>query len=197
MFCRTCKIGNNTLIGPSTQVHDEAQVIASTIGAKCSIGAGTVLRNAYIFDDVTIGPNCTLESCIVGAGVQVGEGSRIARGSLVADGVKLGQGTVLRPFERVSRRKQKPPMVGELVEDESDEGDADSELEEAEQSVHSAASHNPILDAERSRSDVQISLSFRRAWVQTLTRSCGPAESLKGGTRTEMRKNRTISTTCD
>ncbi|KAI0256752.1 nucleotide-diphospho-sugar transferase [Lactifluus subvellereus] len=134
VLSRTCKIGNNTLIGPSTHVHDEAQVIASTIGARCSIGAGTVLRNAYIFDDVTIGPNCTLESCIVGAGVRIGESSRIARGSLVADGVKLGQGTVLRPFERVSRRKQKPaPMVGELVEDESDEGDADSELEEAEQ----------------------------------------------------------------
>ncbi|KAH9981249.1 nucleotide-diphospho-sugar transferase [Lactifluus volemus] len=106
ILSRTCKIGNNTLIGPSTQVHDEAQVIASTIGVRCSIGAGSVLRNAYIFDDVEIGPNCTLESCIVGTGVRIGEGSRIARGSLVADGVKLGQGTVLRPFERVSRRKK-------------------------------------------------------------------------------------------
>jgi translation initiation factor eIF-2B subunit epsilon len=135
--CRTCKIGNNTLIGPSTQVRDEAQVIASTIGVRCSIGAGSILRNAYVFDDVEIGPNCTLESCIVGTGVRIGEGSRIAQGSLVADGVKLGQGTVLRPFERVSRRKQKPvPVVGELVEGESDEGDADSEFEEAEQGAH-------------------------------------------------------------
>jgi carbonic anhydrase/acetyltransferase-like protein (isoleucine patch superfamily) len=148
--CRTCKIGNNTLIGPSTQVRDETQVNASTIGARCSIGAGSVLRNAYIFDDVEIGPNCTLESCIVGARVRIGEGSQIARGSLVADGVKLGQGTVLRPFERVSRKKQKPvAMIGELAEDESDEGEADSELEEAEQSTHSAASHDPTLDAER------------------------------------------------
>jgi len=111
-------------------VGDDAQVIASTLGARCSIGPGTVLRNAYVFDDVTIGANCRLESCIVGAGAQVGEGSRIARGSLVADGVKLGQGTVLMPFERVSRRKQKP--VGEFPEE--DEGDADSELEEAERS---------------------------------------------------------------
>jgi translation initiation factor eIF-2B subunit epsilon len=110
-------------------------VVASTLGARCSVGPDTVLRNAYVFDDVAIGPNCVLESCIIGAGVQVGEGSRIARGSLVADGVKLGPGTVLMPFERVSRRKQKPvPMMGESAEDESDEGDADSELEEAEKS---------------------------------------------------------------
>ena len=134
--CRTCKIGNNTLIGPSTRIHDEAQVVASTIGARCSIGAATVLRNAYIFDDVTIGTNCILESCIVGAGVRIGEGSRIARGSLIADGAKLGPGTALKSFDRISKRKQKSisTAVGEVTEeDESDDGDADSELEEAEQ----------------------------------------------------------------
>ena len=141
--CRTCKIGNNTLLGPSTQVREEAQVTASTIGAHCSIGTATVLRNAYLFDDVTIGPNCVLENCIVGAGVQVGEGSRIARGSLVADGVKLGPGTVLRPFDRVSKQRQKSNLT--TAEDESDEGDDDSELEEAEQSTHSAPCVPPPL----------------------------------------------------
>ncbi|KAH9079462.1 nucleotide-diphospho-sugar transferase [Lactarius deliciosus] len=137
VLSRTCKIGNNTLIGPSSHVGDNAKVVASTLGARCSVGPDTVLRNAYVFDDVTIGPNCVLESCIVGAGVQVGEGSHIARGSLVADGVKLGPGTVLMPFERVSRRKQKSvPVIGEPAEedDDGDDADADSELEEAEKS---------------------------------------------------------------
>lgn len=150
VLSRTCKIGNNTLIGPSTHVGDDAQVVASTLGARCSVGPDTVLRNAYVFDDVAIGPNCVLESCIIGAGVQVGEGSRIARGSLVADGVKLGPGTVLMPFERVSRRKQKPvPMIGESAEeDEGDEGDADSELEEAEKNQLSIAQNlGPGSDA--------------------------------------------------
>jgi translation initiation factor eIF-2B subunit epsilon len=129
-------------------------VVASTLGARCSVGPDTVLRNAYVFDDVTIGPNCVLESCIIGAGVQVGEGSRIARGSLVADGVKLGPGTVLMPFERVSRRKQKPvPMMGESAEDESDEGDADSELEEAEKS-HSSTFRCPARDTELATPDL-------------------------------------------
>ena len=73
-------------------------------------------------DNVTIGPNSVLESCILCAGVQVSEGSQIVRGSLVADGVKLGPGTVLIPLERVSaRRKPKPaPATGE--EDECNEG---------------------------------------------------------------------------
>ncbi|KAI0306525.1 nucleotide-diphospho-sugar transferase [Multifurca ochricompacta] len=127
VLSRTCKIGNNTLLGPSTQVRDDAQVIASTIGARCSIGTGTVLRNAYIFDDVVIAANCVLESCLIGAGVWVGEGSRIGRGSLVADGVKLGPGTGIKAKEKTT------PMIGEFIGDESDEGDVDSELEQAEQ----------------------------------------------------------------
>ena len=123
-------------------------MVASTLGARCSVGPDTILRNAYLFDDVTIGPNCVLEKCIIGTGVQVGEGSRIARGSLVADGVKLGPGTVLMPFERVSKGKQKPvPNTGESAEeDEGDEGDADSELEEAEKS-HSTF-RSPVHDTE-------------------------------------------------
>ncbi|KAH9005204.1 nucleotide-diphospho-sugar transferase [Lactarius hatsudake] len=151
VLSRTCKIGNNTLIGPSSHVGDNAKVVASTLGARCSVGTDTVLRNAYVFDDVTIGPNCVLESCIVGAGVQVGEGSQIARGSLVADGVKLGPGTVLMPFERVSRRKQKSvPVIGEPAEedDDGDDADADSELEEAEKNQRSISQNlGPGSDA--------------------------------------------------
>ncbi|KAH9063386.1 nucleotide-diphospho-sugar transferase [Lactarius vividus] len=150
VLSRTCKIGNNTLIGPSSHVGDGAQVVASTLGARCSVGPNTVLRNAYVFDDVTIGPSCVLENCIVGAGVQVGEGSQIARGSLVADGVKLGPGTVLMSFERVSKRKQKPvPVIGELAEeDDRDDIDADSELEEAEKNQRSISQNlGPGSDA--------------------------------------------------
>jgi translation initiation factor eIF-2B subunit epsilon len=153
-------------------VHEEAQVITSTIGASCTIGTGTVLRNAYLFDNVTIGPKCVLESCIVGAGVQVGEGSSIARGSLVADGVKLGPGTVLRPFDRVSKQRQKSDSS--TTEDGSDDGDDDSELEEAEQSTHSESfARDPLLNAYpliRSRLIRRPTFSFAESgcWLRSL-----------------------------
>jgi carbonic anhydrase/acetyltransferase-like protein (isoleucine patch superfamily) len=180
-------------LGPSTQVREEAQVIASTVGARCSIGTATVLRNAYLFDDVIIGPNCVLESCIVGAGVQVGEGSEIARGSLVADGVKLGPGTVLRPFDRVSKQRQKSNLTT-TIEDESDEGDDDSELEEAEQSTHSAPTLPERLS---SRLDMQTNPPFRRVWALARRPSCGPGELQRRTTKTYARTNRRVSTTGD
>ncbi|KAH9180602.1 nucleotide-diphospho-sugar transferase [Lactarius sanguifluus] len=124
---RTCKIGNNTLIGPSSHVGDNAKVVASTLGARC--------------------PKCVLESCIVGAGVRIGEGSQIARGSLVADGVKLGPGTVLMPFERVSKAEAKPAEDDD-DDDDGDDADADSELEEAEKNQRSISQNlGPGSDA--------------------------------------------------
>jgi translation initiation factor eIF-2B subunit epsilon len=193
--CRTCKIGNNTLLGPSTQVHEEAQVIASTIGAGSIIGTGTVLRNAYLFDNVTIGPNCVLESCIVGAGVQIGEGSSIARGSLVADGVKLGPGTVLRPFDRVSKQRQKSDLS--TTEDESDEGDDDSELEEAEQSMRLELFAQPAPKRSSARVDTQTNLLSRRVWVLAQKPSCGLGELQRKMTRMTPRTSWRVSTTGD
>ena len=70
----------------------------------------------------------------------------MARGSLVADGVKLGPGTVLRSFDRVSKQKSNPTTIGELIKDEGDEGDVDSEFEEAEQSTHFRNPHKPTAN---------------------------------------------------
>ncbi|KAI0035700.1 nucleotide-diphospho-sugar transferase [Vararia minispora EC-137] len=122
VLARTCKVGNNTLLGPSSRIGDGAQVLSSTLGARCIIGVNSVVRHAYLFDGVVVGDDCVIEHAIVGAGVSIGSGSRVGRGALVGDGVELGPGSRLAPFERVS-----------LVRDEADEEwDSDSEYDEAE-----------------------------------------------------------------
>lgn len=130
---RTSKVGNNTLIGPSTRISAGAQVLASTLGARCSIGVNSVVRNSYLFEGVVVGTNCLIENSIIGAGVEIGDSSRVARGALIADGVKLGANTKLLPFERVSKRKQSE-IDGHAEGDDEGEGDSDedSEWEEAE-----------------------------------------------------------------
>ncbi|KDQ60712.1 hypothetical protein JAAARDRAFT_190866 [Jaapia argillacea MUCL 33604] len=132
ILSRTCKIGNNTLIGSSTQVFDGAQVSMSVIGQRCRIGVGSIIRNSYIFDNTTIGSNCVVEHSIIGAGVFIKDKSRIERGCLVADGVALGPEARLGPFERVSKKREpKRDKKAGLDEDEEDE-DEDSEWEEVE-----------------------------------------------------------------
>lgn len=136
ILSRTCKVGNNTLIGPSTQVFAGARITTSILGASCSIGVNSVIANSYLFDGVVVGANCYVESSIIGAGVEIGEGSRIAKGSLVADGVRLGPAARLVPFERVSKREGGiQGEDGEDADDEEEESDDDSEIEEAREGV--------------------------------------------------------------
>jgi len=105
------------------------------LGQQCTIGAGSVIQNSYLFDGVVVGPNCTIEHSILSAGVQIKDGSRVERGCLVGDGVVVGPGARLLPFERLSRRLQdvedSDPDEGESEEND-DEEDEDGEEDEVE-----------------------------------------------------------------
>ncbi|KIJ68987.1 hypothetical protein HYDPIDRAFT_36093 [Hydnomerulius pinastri MD-312] len=148
VLSRTCKIGNNTLIGSKSQIAENAQVSASVLGQRCIIGAGSIIRNSYLFDGVVVGPNCTIEHSIVGAGVQIKEKSRVERGCLIADGVVVGPQARLEPFGRLSRRRQDVDdeedgdqgevEAGEDGDDEADdEEDGEEDGEESDEEVDS------------------------------------------------------------
>ncbi|KAF9456787.1 nucleotide-diphospho-sugar transferase [Collybia nuda] len=126
LLARTCKVGNNTLIGSSTQIHENTQVTASVIGRNCIIGPGTIIRDAYIFDGTEIGSYCVIERSIIGSGAKIKDNSRVQRGSLIGDGVIVGPSVTLGPFERLSKKRDT------MDENESDGEDVDSDLEEVE-----------------------------------------------------------------
>ncbi|KAI0362257.1 nucleotide-diphospho-sugar transferase [Trametes cingulata] len=129
VLSRTCKIGNNTLIGAHTTVEANASVHASVIGQRCKIGAGAVLRNAYIFDDTHVGAGCVVEGSIIGARVRLGDRCRVPRGCLIADDVVIGEGAKLRKFERVSKKRD---MKKAGKDEDADDEEEDSDLEEVE-----------------------------------------------------------------
>ncbi|KAG6878693.1 hypothetical protein C0993_011508 [Termitomyces sp. T159_Od127] len=113
------------MIGASTQINENAEIVASVIGCNCSIGTGTIIRDSYIFDGSTIGSDCVIERSIIGAGVTIKDNSVVHRGSLVGDGVIVGPSALLRPFERLSRKRDST--------DSSEDEDSDLEDVEASQ----------------------------------------------------------------
>lgn len=146
ILSRTCKIGNNTLIGSKSQIADNAQVIASVLGQRCIVGAGSIVRNSYLFDGAVVGPNCVVEHSIIGSGVHIKELTRVERGCLIADGVVVGPRAKVAPFSRLSKRRQDSDEEDEEFEDAEeeceenddegedgdDEDEVDSELEDVE-----------------------------------------------------------------
>ncbi|KAJ7470669.1 nucleotide-diphospho-sugar transferase [Mycena latifolia] len=135
-LARTCKIGNNTLIGASTKILENAQISGSVIGQNCVIGAGSIIEGSYIFDGTVIGAQCVVKRSIIGAGVTIKEKTRIEKGCLVGDGVVVGPLAVLDPFERLSRRRDK---TASAEEEEADE-DEDSDIDEIEANQDGALS---------------------------------------------------------
>ncbi|KAF9453228.1 nucleotide-diphospho-sugar transferase [Macrolepiota fuliginosa MF-IS2] len=131
VLARTCKIGSNTLIGPSTQVSENVQVISSVIGQNCRIGAGSIIDNSYIFDNTVIGPNCKIQRSIIGSSCMIKENTLVQNGSLIGDGVILGPDVALSPFERLSVKRS--IFAHTPVTEDSDEEDSDLEAVEENQ----------------------------------------------------------------
>ncbi|KIY68593.1 nucleotide-diphospho-sugar transferase [Cylindrobasidium torrendii FP15055 ss-10] len=121
---RTSKVGNNTLIGPSTNISEDVHITSSVIGQDCIIGAGSVIVDSYLFDGVVVGPECVIEKSIIGERVVIKDSCHIPRGCLVGDDVVVGPEAQLEPFDRLSKRRG---------EDDDDEEDSDVEELEASQ----------------------------------------------------------------
>jgi len=128
MTSRTCIVGTNTLIGSHSQIFDNVVITSSVIGRRCKIHPGAKIANSYIFDDTTIEADCVITNSIIGSMVHVKEGTVVEKGCLVADKVVVGPKGVLKEFERVSRRIEKP-----LVASDAEEEEEDSELEDVDE----------------------------------------------------------------
>jgi translation initiation factor eIF-2B subunit epsilon len=101
------------------------------IGQNCTIGAGSIIKNSYIFENTIIGARCVVERSIIGEGVMVKDGSHVPIGCLIAEGVVIGPDAMLVPYERLSAKRN------EINGDEGgvdDNDDDDSDIEEVEAS---------------------------------------------------------------
>jgi bifunctional UDP-N-acetylglucosamine pyrophosphorylase/glucosamine-1-phosphate N-acetyltransferase len=87
----TIFIDPEVVAGPDTVIEAGAQLLGKTrIGARCKIGAGSILRDARVDDDATIGAQSNLESCRVAAHARVGPFARLRTGTDIRGGAHVG-----------------------------------------------------------------------------------------------------------
>ncbi len=79
------EIGQDTVISPFTQILGK-----SKIGADCRIGAGTVIRDSVIAEQVNIGEYCFVGTSIVETRAQIGPFSRLRQDNHVEAGAHIG-----------------------------------------------------------------------------------------------------------
>jgi bifunctional UDP-N-acetylglucosamine pyrophosphorylase / glucosamine-1-phosphate N-acetyltransferase len=88
--------------GPDTTIEPSVQLLGNTrIGARCTIGSGSILQNVRVEDDAVIAAHSVLDSCHVGHKAKIGPFSRLRPGSDIRAGAHVGsfvemKNTVLR-----------------------------------------------------------------------------------------------------
>jgi carbonic anhydrase/acetyltransferase-like protein (isoleucine patch superfamily) len=134
-------------IGDDSYVHSEATVIGSvTIGKRCFIGPGAVLRGDLgaieVGDGTNIQDNCVIhadrkvviaQNIIVGHGaiihdvilkdrVVVGMGSILMNGVVAEEDAIIGAGSVVKEHFKIPQRKIVVGNPGRIVKELDDEG---------------------------------------------------------------------------
>jgi bifunctional UDP-N-acetylglucosamine pyrophosphorylase/glucosamine-1-phosphate N-acetyltransferase len=76
---------------PDTVIEPGVQLLGKTrIGARCTIGTGSILNETRLDDDVVVMPHSNLHSSHLGARAQVGPFSRLRPGADIRAGAHIG-----------------------------------------------------------------------------------------------------------
>jgi bifunctional UDP-N-acetylglucosamine pyrophosphorylase / glucosamine-1-phosphate N-acetyltransferase len=87
----TVVVDPDVTAGSDTVVEPGAQLLGQTrVGARCKIGAGSILRDTRLDDDAVVGAQSILDSCRVATRAQIGPFSRLRPGTDIRAGAHVG-----------------------------------------------------------------------------------------------------------
>ncbi|MGH7736282.1 MAG: sugar phosphate nucleotidyltransferase [Candidatus Tyrphobacter sp.] len=92
-------LGAGTSIDPSATVGPNV-----VLGRGCWVGAGAVVRDSVLWDDVRVGPQATVEEAILASGVRIGAGSKIGAGTVIGHGYEVEDGAEVASGARLSNQ---------------------------------------------------------------------------------------------
>jgi mannose-1-phosphate guanylyltransferase len=78
------------------------------LGAGVDVGEGSKIERSVVLNGSQVGPRCTLQDCIVAAGVRIGEGTVVSGGAVLGEGVTIGARNVLTRGVRVFPQTELP-----------------------------------------------------------------------------------------
>ena len=93
----TAQVTGPAVLDDGCVVGPQARIVGPVVvGKRCALGAYTTVRDAVLWDDVTVGGAARLETCVVGRGASLGQDVRVD-GAVIGDEAQIGQGNTLGP----------------------------------------------------------------------------------------------------
>jgi mannose-1-phosphate guanylyltransferase len=89
-------------VGRGCRIAADARVGSlAVLGSDVKIGEGTTIEQAVVLNGAEIGPGCSLQYCILGAGVLIGARTTIEGGAVLGEGVTIGADNMLAAGARI------------------------------------------------------------------------------------------------
>jgi NDP-sugar pyrophosphorylase family protein len=85
-------VGNGVRFGKEVQLGPSC-----ILSERVTVGDRSKVRNSIVFEDTTIGDECTLDGTLVGERVAIGNRSKIGRRTIIAGEISLPDGSVVKP----------------------------------------------------------------------------------------------------
>jgi len=87
----TVVIDPEVTVGPDTVIEPGAQLLGKTrVGARCQIGAGSILHDMRVDDEAVVRPHTNADSSHIGSRAQVGPFARLRPGADIRAGARVG-----------------------------------------------------------------------------------------------------------
>lgn len=87
----TVVIDPEVTVGPDTVIEPGAHLLGTTrVGARCQIGASSILHNMRVDDEAVVGPHTNADSSHIASRAQVGPFARLRPGADIRAGARVG-----------------------------------------------------------------------------------------------------------
>ncbi len=97
----TARLSGAVIVGAGTQIHANARIENSVIGANCVIGEGATVSRSVLWDGVEVGRRARLTECVVGRKAHVKNEAFCAEGVVVSDHSTIGAGAIVKANVKV------------------------------------------------------------------------------------------------
>jgi len=95
---QTAKISRPSYVGKDCIIEDSAKLGPFTIlSDRVSVKRGAEISETIVFEQTSLGENCTVEDSLIGEGVTIGQEARIGKGSIIAGQVAIPDRAVIKP----------------------------------------------------------------------------------------------------
>ncbi|XP_059147407.1 translation initiation factor eIF-2B subunit epsilon-like [Physella acuta] len=106
-LARGCNLQKDVVVGSGTEIGCGSEISDCIIGKNCKIGENVKLKNSFLWDNVTVGNDCVIDTALLCSHVQVLNNVKTGKGVVLSWEVVVGPNVTVAQGTRLMSEPQK------------------------------------------------------------------------------------------